>query len=59
VKLIARAFVLVLAVSGAAAGIVSARSATAQTVILSHQVVSSAIPAPMCTPETCNIRGGR
>lgn len=57
-KLVARVFILTLAVSGAAAGIVSAHSAKAQTVTLSHQVISAALPAPVCSPQTCNIRGG-
>ena len=58
-KLIARAFVLVLAISGAVAGVVSTHSAKAQTLTVSHQAISAALPAPVCSPETCNIRGGR
>jgi hypothetical protein len=57
-KLAARVFALALATSGAIAGFVSTHSATAQTVTLGNQVVSSALPAPVCSPETCNIRGG-
>jgi hypothetical protein len=54
-----RAFVFALAVSGAVAGVVSNHSAKAQEVAtLGHQVVLSAMPAPACTPTTCNIRGG-
>lgn len=58
-KLAARAFALILAISGAAAGVVSAHSSTAQTVTLSQQVISAALPAPVCSPSDCAIRGGR
>ena len=54
-----RTFALVLAVSGAGAGVMSSRSTKAEQVAtLSHQVVLSAMPAPACGPSTCNIRGG-
>lgn len=54
-----RTLVFALALSGAVAGVISNHSANAQqTAILSHQVISSAMPAPACSPSTCNIRGG-
>jgi hypothetical protein len=59
VKLIARTFVLVLAISGAVAGVMSTHSAKAQNVTLNNQVISAALPHPVCSPDTCNIRGGR
>jgi len=59
-KNIVRAFALVLALSGAVAGIATSHSAKAEQVaILSHQVVS-AMPAAPCTPSNCgSIRGGK
>lgn len=56
-KLIVRASVLSLAVAGLVAGFAPNRSAKAQAAALSHQVVSSAMPAPACGPDTCDIRG--
>jgi hypothetical protein len=54
-----RAFVVVLALSGAVAGMITNHTAKAQQVAtLGHQVISSAMPAPACSPQTCNIRGG-
>jgi len=54
-----RIFALVLAVSGAVAGVASNHSAkTQQVATLSHQVILSAMPAAPCTPQNCNIRGG-
>jgi hypothetical protein len=58
-KNIIRVFALVLAVSGATAGVVTSRTAQAQQVAtFSHQVILSAMPAPACSPASCNIRGG-
>jgi hypothetical protein len=58
-KNIVRAFALVLAVSGAVAGVVSSHAAQAEQVAtLGHQVILSAMPAPACSPASCNIRGG-
>jgi hypothetical protein len=58
-KNIVRAFALVLAVAGAVAGVASSHAAHAEQVAtLSHQVILSAMPAPACSPASCNIRGG-
>jgi hypothetical protein len=60
-KNIVRAFALVLAVSGAIAGVASSHAAKAEQVaVFSHQVISSAMPAAPCTPSNCgSIRGGK
>jgi hypothetical protein len=58
-KNIVRAFAVVLAVAGATAGVVSSHATRAEQVAtLGHQVVLSAMPAPACSPASCNIRGG-
>ena len=58
-KLVLRASIFSLALAGAFAGVASTHFATAQTVVLSHQPVSAALPAPICDPSTtCHIRGG-
>jgi hypothetical protein len=54
-KLFVRASILSLAVAGLVAGFVPNHSATAQAAALSHQVISSAMPAPACGPSTCQI----
>jgi hypothetical protein len=60
IKTTVRAFALVLAVSGAAAGVASSHaSRTDQVATLSHQVILAGMPAPACGPQTCNIRGGK
>ncbi|MBB6147390.1 hypothetical protein HNQ77_005386 [Silvibacterium bohemicum] len=60
IKTTVRTFALVLAVSGAVAGVASSHaSRTEQVVTLSHQVVLAGMPAPLCSPATCNIRGGK
>jgi len=56
-KLLVRASVLSLAVAGLVAGFAPNHSAQVQAAALSHQVVSSAMPAPGCGPNTCDIRG--
>lgn len=55
-KLFVRASILSVAVAGLVAGFAPNRSASAQAVALSHQVVSSAMPSPACGPNTCDIR---
>jgi hypothetical protein len=54
-KLFVRASILSLAVAGIVAGFAPSHSAKAQAAALSHQVVSSAMPAPMCGAHTCGI----
>jgi hypothetical protein len=57
-KLLVRASILAMAVAGLVAGFGPNHSANAQTASLSHQVISSAMPAPpICGESTCNIRG--
>lgn len=57
-KLLVRASILSVAIAGLVAGFGPSRSVSAQTASLSHQVVSSAMPAPpVCGPTTCDIRG--
>jgi hypothetical protein len=60
-KHIVRASVLTLAFAGAAAGVLAAHSAKAQTSIMTVQTVS-ALPVPNCNPGTnngCDIQKGR
>ncbi|HEX3469622.1 MAG TPA: hypothetical protein VHT28_00420 [Silvibacterium sp.] len=57
-KLVIRASILCLAITGAIAGVASSHSAKAQTVTMSHQAVSGAMPAPVCEPGTpCKLHG--
>jgi hypothetical protein len=51
-KNIVRAIAVAVAVAGATAGVASSHAA------LGHQVILSAMPAPACSPASCNIRGG-
>lgn len=55
-KLMIRASILSLAAAGLVAGFMPNHSAKAQETTLSHQVISSAMPAPLCGPHTCDIR---
>ena len=55
-KLFVRASILSVAVAGLVAGFAPSRSVCAQSMALSHQVVSSAMPGPTCGPHTCDIR---
>jgi hypothetical protein len=55
-KLIVRASILSVALAGAVAAFIPGHSAKAQDAALSHQVVSSIMPAPACGPNTCDIR---
>jgi hypothetical protein len=58
-KTTVRTFALVLAISGAVAGVASSRTAQPQQVAtMSHQVIVSAMPAPVCSPSNCGIRSG-
>jgi hypothetical protein len=56
-KLLVRASILSLAVAGIVAGFAPSHSAKAQSVAMSHQVISPLMPAPTCGPNTCDIRG--
>jgi hypothetical protein len=57
-KLLVRASILSVAVAGLVAGFGPNRSVSAQAASLSHQVISSAMPAPpVCGEHTCDIRG--
>lgn len=60
-KLLVRASVLSLAVAGLIAGFAPTHSTSMQAAALSHQVVSSAMPAPpVCgSAAQCDIRDGR
>lgn len=55
-KTLVRASILSIAVAGLVAGFVPNHSAKAQEAALSHQVVSSIMPNPVCGPNTCDIR---
>ena len=58
-KNIVRAVAVAVAVAGATAGVASSHAARAEQVAtLGHQVILSAMPAPACSPASCNIRGG-
>lgn len=56
-KFLVRASILSLAIAGLVAGFAPNHSATAQTVALSRQIISAAMPNPTCGPNTCSIRG--
>ena len=49
-KLIVRAFVLTVFAAGASAAVVSSHSSSMVTATPNHQVVSSRLPVPVCTP---------
>jgi len=57
-KLVVRASILCLALTGVIADVASSHSAKAQTVTVSRLTVSSAMPAPVCEPGSpCQLHG--